>query len=128
MVSQSKLTWLHCSGPGRRRRALARRRLLLEGSVNCREAESQLGTGEKFPKGSPCSLSKGEVQAVLSLCGGLRPTGAYSTPEQWGSGMSELDIGGSPDREAVVWVYPLKQTVQLVEKHQSGFHLEEARP
>lgn len=39
-----------------------------------------------------------------------------------------MDTGGSPDREAVVWVYPLKQTVQLVGKHQSGLHLEEARP
>lgn len=34
--------------------------------------------------------------------------------------MSVMGTGNSPDWEAVVWVYPLKQTVQLVEKHQSG--------
>lgn len=62
------------------------------------------------------------------MYGGLGPTGAYTTPEQWGSGMSMLDTAGSPDREAVVRVYPLKQTVQLVEKRQSELHLKEARP
>lgn len=28
--------------------------------------------------------------------------------------MSVLDTDGLPDREAVVWVYPLKQTVQYL--------------
>lgn len=40
MVPQPKLTWLHCSGPGRRRRVHAHRKLPLGGSVSCREAES----------------------------------------------------------------------------------------
>lgn len=90
MVPQPKLTWLHCSGPGRRRRAHVHRKLPLGGSVSCREAESHRYRRKVF--------QREPLQTV------------------WGCGMSVLGTDYSPDWEAVVWIYPLQQTVQLVEK------------
>lgn len=60
MVPQPKLTWLHCSGPGRRRRAPAHRRLPLGGSVSCREAESHtVSYRRKVSQREACRLSEG---------------------------------------------------------------------
>lgn len=113
------LTWPRCSVPGRRRRAHARRRQPLGGSVSCRESAGSCGVGilrkvvYKTAVGSwrgflrdPCcrlSARRGVGRQGARGSWGPHPNSMGSLGHAWSGARS-----GSPDREAVVWVDPLQ--------------------